>query len=119
MSTMNQVIENIRSADRSGPELLTEHEVQLMSRIREKYLEYGFIGCTGCRYCVPCAQGVAISEILAMYNKYFGTRNRPAQQHSIVGTYKRRYPWRIGRCTVSSVESVKTNVPNNYPSADY
>jgi predicted aldo/keto reductase-like oxidoreductase len=37
----------------------------------KKYKELGFVGCTGCRYCVPCPQGVNIPQIFALYNQYF------------------------------------------------
>ncbi len=74
MSTMEQVIENVRSASRSGPGTLTEKELSLISMVREKYLEYGFIGCTGCRYCMPCPEGVDIAEIFAIYNEYYAKR---------------------------------------------
>lgn len=74
MSTFNQVVENLRSASRSGPGKLTEEELNLISQVREKYLQYGVIGCTGCKYCMPCPQGVEIPEIFALYNEYFMKR---------------------------------------------
>ncbi len=81
MSTMEQVIENVRSASRSGPGTLTKEETSLISQVREKYLEYGFIGCTGCRYCVPCPEGVEIPEIFGFYNEFYKKRgDEPAQQ---------------------------------------
>ncbi len=66
---MEQIIENIQIADRSGPNILTPEELEVIYKVREKYLQYGFIGCTGCRYCMPCPQGVSIPEILAFYNE--------------------------------------------------
>jgi predicted aldo/keto reductase-like oxidoreductase len=71
---MEQVEENVNSADLSGPHTLTEREVQLISRVREKYLEYGFIGCTGCRYCMPCPEAVDISGIFELFNEYYTKR---------------------------------------------
>ena len=69
MSTMEQVIENVQIADRSGPNILTPKELEIIARVREKYLQYGFVGCTRCQYCMPCPQGVNIPEILAFYNE--------------------------------------------------
>ncbi|MBS7653875.1 aldo/keto reductase [Candidatus Bathyarchaeota archaeon] len=69
MSTMEQVIENIQIADRSGSNILTPKELEVIYKAREKYLQCGFVGCTGCRYCMPCPQGVSIPEILAFYNE--------------------------------------------------
>jgi len=87
MSTMQNVIENVESANRSGPHTLTERELEIIETVRQKYLEYGFIGCTGCRYCVPCPQGVPIPEILALYNKYYTKRVDAIAQEEIKQKY--------------------------------
>jgi predicted aldo/keto reductase-like oxidoreductase len=71
MSTIEQVKENIMSADRSGPGTLTAKEMQIINEVAAKYKEFGFIGCTGCRYCMPCPEGVNIPEIISLYNEYF------------------------------------------------
>jgi predicted aldo/keto reductase-like oxidoreductase len=75
MSTMNQVVENVDSASNSGSGTMLESDLKFLSKIRKTFLSYGFIGCTGCRYCQPCAQGVAIPEILASYNDYYKNQN--------------------------------------------
>jgi hypothetical protein len=71
MSTMDQVKENLKSADRSEPGVLTANEVKLINEVAAKYKEFGFIGCTGCRYCMPCPEGVNIPEVISLYNEYF------------------------------------------------
>jgi len=71
MSTMDQVKENVQSANRSSPGVLTASELQLINEVASKYKELGFIGCTGCRYCIPCPEGVNIPEIISLYNEYF------------------------------------------------
>ncbi len=70
MSTMGQVVENVSSAGRSGPNTLTPEELGLYERVSEAYKELGFIGCTACNYCMPCPQGVDIPAILGLYNEY-------------------------------------------------
>jgi predicted aldo/keto reductase-like oxidoreductase len=65
MSTLEQIAQNVRSATASGPDTLTRAELQLIARVRDRYREYGFIGCTRCGYCQPCPQGVDIPENLA------------------------------------------------------
>jgi predicted aldo/keto reductase-like oxidoreductase len=92
MSTMNQVIENIASADRSGIGTLTERELDFTAKIRERYLNYGFIGCTGCRYCTPCPNQVAIPEIMTLYNQYFMKKNDRKAQQEIAGKYDETIP---------------------------
>jgi len=71
MSTVQQVIENVKTADLSGSEALTEGELKLIEELTTKYRELGFVGCTKCGYCLPCEQGVNIPEIIARYNEYF------------------------------------------------
>ena len=75
MSTMRHVVENIESAGRSGPGTLTDHELELFERVKEKYREQGTIGCTDCRYCLPCPEGVAIPDIFTILNENY-LRNR-------------------------------------------
>lgn len=89
MSTMEQVIQNVESVRRSGPNTLTEVELEIISRVREKYLEYGVIGCTGCRYCMPCPEGVDIAEILEFYNEYLKKRADPSAREEIIRKYDR------------------------------
>jgi hypothetical protein len=68
MSTMQHVEEDLEYAERSRPGLLTAEELALVARVRGLYRELSPVPCTGCRYCVPCPQGVAIPEILELYN---------------------------------------------------
>ena len=87
MSTMQQVVENVESASRSGPNTLTEKELQLVERVRRKYSEYGYIGCTGCRYCMPCPNGVAIPEIFALINQHYMKRGDRDAEQEVVKKY--------------------------------
>jgi len=92
MSAMNQVVENVEYASRSDPSTLTEKDLKLISRVRKKYLEYGFVGCTGCRYCMPCPNGVDIPEVLAIYNEYYRKRGDTKAQQEVVNKYSKRIP---------------------------
>jgi predicted aldo/keto reductase-like oxidoreductase len=71
MSNQQQVRENVESAGRSGPGTLTGKELTLINQVRQRYSELGFVGCTGCRYCMPCQEGVNVPEIISLYNEYF------------------------------------------------
>jgi predicted aldo/keto reductase-like oxidoreductase len=81
MSTFEQVEQNLASADRSGVGTLTEEEVAVMTRARELYLALCPIPCTTCKYCLPCPQGVAIPDVLGVYNEaiMFGDLDRASQ----------------------------------------
>lgn len=71
MSNMQQVKENVRTADNSGINKLAKEELSFINRARLEYKNVGFIGCTGCRYCLPCSQGVNIAEIISLYNEFY------------------------------------------------
>jgi len=88
MSTMEQVVENISIADRSSPNILTPKDLELISKVRERYLQYGFIGCTKCRYCMPCPQGVKIPEILGFYDEFLRSLGGEAKRREIMEKYQ-------------------------------
>jgi len=69
MSTMQQVEENLASAERSGVGTLTREEHALIERVREAFLARRGVPCTGCGYCLPCPSGVRIPEVFVFYNE--------------------------------------------------
>ena len=69
MSTMQHVVENVQSAERSGVGSLTADELALVEQVREAYLGRRAIPCTECKYCMPCPEGVSIPRILQIYNQ--------------------------------------------------
>ena len=85
MSTMQQVIENLSSAEQSGIGILSEHDLAIYQQARDKYRELCPIPCTECRYCLPCPNGVFIPAVLAVYNQ--------ARMLGQLDEAKRRYAW--------------------------
>lgn len=79
MSSMQQVVENVESASKSGINTLTKEELQTISELREAYSKYIMVPCTSCGYCLPCPNGVAIPGVLRIINDlyYWGDRGRP------------------------------------------
>jgi predicted aldo/keto reductase-like oxidoreductase len=79
MSTMQQVVENVESANFSGINSLTKEELHTISELREAYSKYTIIPCTSCGYCLPCPNGVFIPNVLRLVNDlyYWGDRGRP------------------------------------------
>jgi hypothetical protein len=67
MSNLQQVAENISSAENAKAGLFCEKEIQLFKKIRRAYLQRSPIRCTACKYCEPCPQSVAISSCLGFY----------------------------------------------------
>jgi hypothetical protein len=71
MSTMQQVKENVETASQSDTGKLTREELSFIEQIAREYKKTGFIGCTACRYCSPCPEGVNITEIISLYNEFY------------------------------------------------
>ena len=69
MSAMEQVKENLASAEASEINLLTEEELALIGRVRAKYQELCPIPCTQCEYCMPCPNGVNIPRNFGIFNE--------------------------------------------------
>jgi predicted aldo/keto reductase-like oxidoreductase len=69
MSTMEQVIENVGVAERSGSGTMNAVELALIDSVRETYKGMNPIPCTKCRYCMPCPNGVEIPGIFELYNE--------------------------------------------------
>jgi predicted aldo/keto reductase-like oxidoreductase len=68
MSTMEQVQENIAVAGSSAVGKLTGEDHALLDRVRDAYKNLYPIPCSGCRYCMPCPNDVAIPSIFEIYN---------------------------------------------------
>jgi predicted aldo/keto reductase-like oxidoreductase len=68
MGAMQQVVENLASAGRSGVAQLTQAELDLIGRVRDVYRGLCPAPCTGCRYCMPCPNGVDIPENFTQFN---------------------------------------------------
>lgn len=74
MSAMNQVVENIESANNSGINTLTKEELQTIEDLKGAFAKQIFVvPCTSCSYCMPCPEGVnipALFNILNQFNQY-------------------------------------------------
>jgi predicted aldo/keto reductase-like oxidoreductase len=68
MNSLEMVQENIRIASDAAPGSFTEKEHGLVDSVRRIIKEKEKVGCTGCRYCMPCPQGVDIPGTFHYYN---------------------------------------------------
>ncbi len=83
MSSMEQLIENIRIASNAYVGCLTDEEIRLIDEVTQKYFELKPIDCTNCKYCMPCPNGVDIPWNFALYNE--------SQMHEMYDDMKRAY----------------------------
>lgn len=63
VSTMEQLDDNLRIFDQAEIGAMSDAEHKLMEEIITAYKSRVRIGCTGCRYCMPCPFGVGIPDI--------------------------------------------------------
>jgi uncharacterized protein len=68
MNDEKQIEENIRIANDAYPDSLTIKELELISRAELTYRGLMKVGCTGCRYCLPCPSGVDIPTCFEVHN---------------------------------------------------
>ena len=86
MSSFQQVVENLQSADSAGIGALEEQELQLIREVRSRYRKLAPIPCTRCGYCMPCPNGVDIPQNLTLYNEglMFGRPDLARRQYGFV-----------------------------------
>jgi predicted aldo/keto reductase-like oxidoreductase len=92
MNSLQQVEENLQSANHSGPNTLTQQEIDMLSKSRELFLQFGYIGCTKCHYCIHCPQSIDIPLTLAFLNEYSRRRREPEEQDRIKREYVQAVP---------------------------
>lgn len=69
MTTFEQVVQNLDAANNSGIGSLTQNDMLVFDKIRKTFESRAVIPCTGCNYCAPCPNNVAISELFKLYNE--------------------------------------------------
>jgi hypothetical protein len=88
MSTIEQVKENVKTADIAKPGILSKRDLALYKRVVDEYKRLGYVNCSGCRYCQPCPNGVDIPTIISLYNEYYAKD----RDKSVRARYKKQVP---------------------------
>jgi uncharacterized protein len=83
MSNMQQVVENLASANVSGANSLSAEELALVKTVCDTYRSLRPIPCTDCKYCQPCPNGVKIPDIFGQYNT--------AHMHNVAANMRKWY----------------------------
>ena len=68
MNVEEHIEENIRVASEALPRSLSVAEHELIHRVRDAWRALLKVGCTGCRYCMPCPHGVDIPGCFHAWN---------------------------------------------------
>lgn len=68
MSTMQQIEDNLRYADKAQPGMLSSGEVEMLREARRIFRTMALVPCTKCGYCMPCPAGIDIPKVYEAYN---------------------------------------------------
>lgn len=69
MNSVEMVEENVRIASETEASSLTEEDFKMYEEICREINASMKVGCTGCRYCMPCPKNVDIPGTFAAYNR--------------------------------------------------
>lgn len=79
MSDEKQVEENLEYAKRSSVGMATEQDKEVVKEAKRVFDSMALVGCTGCRYCMPCPFGLDIPKIFSLYNMTAAHREEDAR----------------------------------------
>ncbi|MBO4320703.1 MAG: aldo/keto reductase [Treponema sp.] len=71
MNSIEMIEENCRIADNTQIDSFTPEDFELTKKVKEIIQAKTKVGCTGCRYCMPCPKNVDIPSIFASYNSLY------------------------------------------------
>ena len=71
MNSEEMVKENCRIASETEAGSMTEADFETLEAVKKSIRENEKVGCTGCRYCMPCPKGVDIPGIFRCYNAMY------------------------------------------------
>lgn len=71
MNSLKMLEENVRSASEAEAGYIGDEEKAVFTEVVKEIRSKEKIGCTGCRYCMPCPKSVDIPGVFAAYNRRY------------------------------------------------
>ena len=112
MNSLEMVQENCKTASEVEAGAFTEADFELLEKVKQAIQEKEKVGCTGCRYCMPCPKGVDIPGTFACYNTMYteGKKQGRFQFAQTVGLTKEpafaSQCVRCGKCEMHCPQSI-------------
>ena len=85
MNSLEMVEANCRTASDAQAGSLTEADFAVLEKVKRAIWEKERVGCTGCRYCMPCPKGVDIPGIFRCWNTMY-TESKSAGRSQFIQT---------------------------------
>ena len=60
MNSIEMVRENVQAASKAEPGMLSQSDQEILRKAVAEIMSHMAVGCTGCRYCMPCPKNVDI-----------------------------------------------------------
>ena len=79
MNSMKMVRENIKAASAAEAGSFSEKDFRMIERVKKIIRKKEKVGCTGCRYCMPCPHGVDIPGNFYYYNLMYIEKKNSAR----------------------------------------
>ena len=98
LTSMEMLEENVRIASNAGVNDFTDKEFDIIRNVVKIYKEQEKVGCTGCRYCMPCPQGVDIPANFYYYNLMYMEKKGSARFGFFQNTGLREKPGFASAC---------------------
>ncbi len=98
MNSEEMVRENVRVASEATPGCFTEEARAAVERIKAIIREREKVGCTGCRYCMPCPKGVDIPGNFYYYNLMYMEKKASARLEFAQNLGIRKEPGFASQC---------------------
>ena len=98
MNSLRMVEENVKAAGACRPGEMTEEDFALLRRVVEAINANMKVGCTGCRYCMPCPHHVDIPGTFAAYNRLYSDGRFAGWKEYFMCTALRRNGTGAGMC---------------------
>lgn len=71
MNSVKMVQDNCKTASKIEAGSFTEEDFALIEKVKKAIRRKEKVGCTGCRYCMPCPKGVDIPGTFAAWNSMY------------------------------------------------
>ena len=113
MNSLEMLEENVRIASTCEAGTWGADEMAMIEKIRAYINENMKVGCTGCKYCLPCPRGVDIPSIFSCYNHMYSEKKSVGRKEYFQTIALRLEPADATRCI--GCGKCETHCPQNIP----